>query len=145
MKTYTTAELQKKLDVSRSWINNHLRVIGIKVSRKPNLKNQKGVPVYYTEEDVVNFINSNLHASKQIEYVYMSDLLEEKEFKKFMKEIKNVTTVSDAKKLIICYIGEDLYELIGVQPRNRGKFKWNDINNFELNNLNELQSFKKIK
>lgn len=84
-KIISTKELCEALDVSRSWVNTHLRHLG---GEEPSVTLTKSraqlTTVYYSVSKVLNFLNKNAKIESQTEWVLASDIIGSENAKKFV-------------------------------------------------------------
>lgn len=148
----TTMELCEKLGVSRSWVNTHLRELGT----TPEFVEEASCirSVLYSEEKVVEWLNSHAVCSVQTQRISALDYATADEIEAYCREIEakaeaerteNKCSVQfDLDMVLAQFLPSHLYlSIFLIDPRKRGQIPWVPVDR-KIQSLDELQSVKDL-
>lgn len=143
----TTRDVMRELDVSRAWINDHIRHLG--KARIPG-----NVSIFYNEEDIVEWFNENAQFDRQTYFLdfcdympqekaaYVAGILDSEPQKTEWDKMKYRETV---QKVLSEFISKDAgaYSRM-IAERDRGNTPWIPVNH-KITHLKQLTTMKKMK
>jgi len=149
----TTQEVMGFLDVSRYWINLHLRQMGVK--GKELIKNAEDViTIIYNEREIIDWINRNARFSRQTYYLDLCAYMSEEKAQAAMRYLRDLPRKTMEEKEIY----KDLYKSFLeenvsidaakyvdlIDPRKRGNLRWEEVK-YRVTDLRELLSINRLK
>ena len=143
----TTMQLCEMLDVSRAWVNTHLRELGGAPEYVDDDSRVRAV--MYPKADVIKWLNDHARCSCQTKQLCLLDYATEDEIQTVMVHIRNKTYEDGIprnpfKWALFELLPPKIYEQMEpISPRHRGLIPWVDVE-CKITSLEQLHSIRSL-
>ena len=146
-KKLTTMELCNILDISRSWVNTHLRELG----GAPEYidENSRVRAVMYPEADVIKWLNDHARCSCQTKQLCLLDYATEEQIEAVMAQVRTKTEEDGIPRNPFSWAMFELLppeifeEAALIMPRRRGLIPWVEVD-CKITSLEQLHSIRSL-
>ena len=144
---FSTSELCATLGVSRGWVNKYLRHLGKMDGQRQDRANIR--TVFYSENDVVDYLNKNAEFTHQTEFLDLRDYEEEEKLLSAFAEIKKLPEKNQEKAywmLVDQVLPQNI--VIVTRPmicaRTRGDTEWRTVKKVKIESLDQLYTIARL-
>lgn len=139
---YKTKEVSEILQVSRSWINNHLRELGMKHLTR-------GTQVEYFENEIIDWLNSNARFFKKTEFLDLTKYASIDEIGDWYLDVTEAGILHREdvyKNFLERILPADYFSLHTekINPRKRGLIKWQEIE-YTIDSFKQLKTINELR